>query len=49
VVVSPGPAYGPSGEGFVRLSLTVGDELLSEAVRRIEVSLGEASEVIIKA
>jgi LL-diaminopimelate aminotransferase len=49
VVVSPGPAYGPSGEGFVRLSLTVGDEQLSEAVRRIEVSLGEASEVIIKA
>jgi LL-diaminopimelate aminotransferase len=49
VVVSPGPAYGPSGEGFVRLSLTVGDERLSEAVRRIEISLGEASEVIIKA
>jgi LL-diaminopimelate aminotransferase len=49
VVVSPGPAYGPSGEGFVRLSLTIGDERLSEAVRRIEVSLGEASEVIIKA
>jgi LL-diaminopimelate aminotransferase len=49
VVVSPGPAYGPSGEGFVRLSLTVGDERLAEAVRRIEVSLGEASEVIIRA
>jgi LL-diaminopimelate aminotransferase len=49
VVVSPGPAYGPSGEGFVRLSLTVGDEQLSEAVRRIEISLGKASEVIIKA
>jgi LL-diaminopimelate aminotransferase len=48
VVVSPGPAYGPSGEGFVRLSLTVGDERLAEAVRRIEVSLGEASEVIIR-
>jgi LL-diaminopimelate aminotransferase len=49
VVVSPGPAYGPSGEGFVRLSLTVGDERLAEAVRRIEISLGEASEVIIRA
>jgi LL-diaminopimelate aminotransferase len=48
VVVSPGPAYGPSGEGFVRLSLTVGDERLSDAVRRIEVSLGEASKVIIR-
>jgi LL-diaminopimelate aminotransferase len=49
VVVSPGPSYGPSGEGFVRLSLTVDDERLSEAVRRIEISLGEASEVIIRA
>jgi LL-diaminopimelate aminotransferase len=39
VVVSPGPGYGPSGEGFVRLSLTVPDERLEEAVRRIESSL----------
>jgi LL-diaminopimelate aminotransferase len=39
VVVSPGPSYGPSGEGFVRLSLTVPDERLEEAVRRIESSL----------
>jgi LL-diaminopimelate aminotransferase len=36
VVVSPGNAYGPSGEGFVRLSLTVADDRLQEAVRRIE-------------
>jgi LL-diaminopimelate aminotransferase len=39
VVVSPGPSYGPSGEGFVRLSLTVPDDRLEEAVRRIESSL----------
>ncbi len=39
VVVSPGPAYGPSGEGFVRLSLTVPDDRLAEAMRRIETSL----------
>ena len=39
VVVSPGPGYGPSGEGFVRLSMTVPDERLEEAVRRIESSL----------
>jgi LL-diaminopimelate aminotransferase len=39
VVVSPGPGYGPSGEGFVRISLTVADERLEEAVRRIESSL----------
>ena len=36
VIVSPGAAYGPSGEGYVRLSLTVPDERLREAVRRIE-------------
>jgi len=39
VVVSPGPAYGPSGEGFFRISLTVPDDRLQEAVRRIETSL----------
>ena len=39
VVVAPGPAYGPSGEGFFRISLTVPDERLAEAVRRIESSL----------
>ncbi len=46
VVVSPGPGYGASGEGFVRLSLTVSDEQLEEAVRRIESSL---QKVIIQA
>ena len=39
VVVAPGPSYGPSGEGFFRISLTVPDERLEEAVRRIESSL----------
>jgi LL-diaminopimelate aminotransferase len=39
VLVSPGPAYGPSGEGFFRISLTVPDDRLAEAVRRIETSL----------
>jgi LL-diaminopimelate aminotransferase len=42
VVVSPGSAYGPSGEGFVRISLTVGDERLEEAVARIESALAAA-------
>jgi LL-diaminopimelate aminotransferase len=36
VVVSPGSAYGPNGEGYVRLSLTVSDERLREAMARIE-------------
>src|SRR5262249_61757516 len=39
VVVPPGPSFGPSGEGFVRLSMTVPDERLEEAARRIESSL----------
>jgi LL-diaminopimelate aminotransferase len=36
VVVSPGSAYGPNGEGYVRLSLTTPDEQLREAMSRIE-------------
>jgi LL-diaminopimelate aminotransferase len=36
VVVTPGAAYGAGGEGYVRLSLTVPDERLREAVQRIE-------------
>jgi len=36
VIISPGAAYGPSGEGYVRLGLTVPDERLEEAVQRIE-------------
>jgi LL-diaminopimelate aminotransferase len=36
VVVSPGSGYGPNGEGYVRLSLTLPDARLEEAVRRIE-------------
>jgi len=35
VVISPGGAYGPSGEGFVRISLTTPDDRLLEAVERI--------------
>ena len=36
VVVTPGIGYGPSGEGYVRLSLTIPDERLEEGVRRLE-------------
>src|SRR5215207_7803840 len=39
VVVSPGSSYGPNGEGFFRISLTVPDERLSEAVERMRGSL----------
>jgi LL-diaminopimelate aminotransferase len=40
VVVSPGGAFGPNGEGFFRISLTVPDERLTEAVERLRSSLG---------
>jgi LL-diaminopimelate aminotransferase len=35
VVISPGAAYGRSGEGFFRISLTTPDDRLMEAVDRI--------------
>src|SRR5919204_1872704 len=35
VVVSPGGAYGPNGEGFFRISLTTPDDRLREAVERL--------------
>ncbi len=35
VVISPGGAYGPNGEGFFRISLTTPDERLVEAVSRL--------------
>jgi LL-diaminopimelate aminotransferase len=35
VVISPGGAYGRSGEGFFRISLTTPDDRLIEAVARL--------------
>lgn len=35
VVISPGVAYGPAGEGFVRLALTQPEHRLAEAVGRL--------------
>lgn len=35
VVVAPGRGFGPAGEGYVRISLTVEPERLSEAAQRI--------------
>jgi LL-diaminopimelate aminotransferase len=35
VVISPGSMYGPSGEGFFRISLTTPDERITEAVERM--------------
>lgn len=35
VVVTPGNGYGPSGEGYVRLSLTIPDDQLEMGLKRI--------------
>jgi LL-diaminopimelate aminotransferase len=35
VIVSPGSMYGPSGEGWFRISLTTPDDRLAEAVERL--------------
>lgn len=39
VVLSPGNAYGPSGEGYIRISLTIDDNRLREALERIKKAL----------
>jgi len=36
VVIAAGSAYGPAGEGYVRFSLTIPDDRLREACRRLE-------------
>jgi LL-diaminopimelate aminotransferase len=41
VVVAPGRGYGEFGEGFFRISLTVPDARLEEAMERIRVALAE--------
>jgi LL-diaminopimelate aminotransferase len=35
IVVAPGTGYGPSGEGFVRFSLTIASDRLEEGVERL--------------
>ncbi|MEC9321133.1 MAG: LL-diaminopimelate aminotransferase [Chloroflexota bacterium] len=36
VVVTAGNGYGPSGEGYIRLSLTISEDDLTEGLRRLE-------------
>jgi LL-diaminopimelate aminotransferase len=35
VIVAPGSAYGPDGEGYIRISLATPDDRLAEALKRI--------------
>jgi LL-diaminopimelate aminotransferase len=39
VAVTPGTNFGPGGEGYVRIALTVSDTQLDEAVTRMEQEL----------
>ncbi|MDZ4169423.1 MAG: LL-diaminopimelate aminotransferase [Coriobacteriia bacterium] len=39
VIVAPGSAYGPDGEGYIRISLATPDDRLVEALERIKTSL----------
>lgn len=41
VIITPGTAFGPGGEGFFRLSLSVPDDRLIEAAERIRKSMEE--------
>jgi len=36
IVTTPGSGFGPPGEGYVRLALTVSRERIAEAVQRIQ-------------
>ncbi len=36
VSVAPGTAYGPGGEGYVRLSLSISDERVAEGIQRLK-------------
>ena len=46
VAVVPGDAFGPGGEGFVRISYAYSQEHLTEAIRRMEVFLENPSKTI---
>ncbi len=39
VIVAPGNAYGPDGEGYIRISLATPDDRLAEALERIKTHL----------
>ncbi|MBA2274084.1 MAG: LL-diaminopimelate aminotransferase [Actinobacteria bacterium] len=40
LVAAPGTGYGPSGEGFVRFSITLSDDRLEEGVERLRKAFG---------
>ena len=38
VMVTPGSAFGPSGEGYVRLALVQDEEMLNKAIKAVKES-----------
>ncbi|WP_067727725.1 LL-diaminopimelate aminotransferase [Oceanobacillus damuensis] len=36
IIVTPGTAFGPAGEGFIRIALTVSTDRLDEVIRRLK-------------
>ena len=38
VMVTPGSAFGPSGEGYVRLALVQDEEMLNQAIKAVSES-----------
>ena len=47
VGVAPGTAFGPEGQGFVRLCFAISPALAREAVRRLCVVLGERRAMVL--
>jgi len=35
IVVTPGNGYGPTGEGYFRISLTIADEMLEKGLAKM--------------
>ncbi len=43
IVITPGSGYGPNGEGYFRISLTIPEERIREAAMRLKAHLGPVS------
>ncbi|MEG2638918.1 MAG: aminotransferase class I/II-fold pyridoxal phosphate-dependent enzyme, partial [Clostridiales bacterium] len=43
IVITPGSGYGPNGEGYFRISLTIPEERVKEAAKRLKEHLGEVT------
>ncbi len=43
IVITPGSGYGPNGEGYFRISLTIREERVREAAQRLKQHLGKVS------